>query len=353
MNTWKRLRQEPELWQRYWVREKVVDEIRAFFKHKGFHEAYTPILVPTPSAEPNLEVFEARLTTAREEARRGFLILSPEYSLKKLLAAGSGDLFEITRCFRNGEEVSRGHNPEFTMLEWYRTKADYTAIMEDVEDLVIHLIESVTPKLNLQQFSFQGQVYDVRKPWPRISVPEAFERWAGIDTETLLSERLVAAGRAKGYAVNEETTWEHVFYQILLNEIEPQFQTMKQPVILYDYPLSQAALSKPKKDEPRLAERFEVFLAGLELGNCFSELTDWKEQQLRLEQDLTERRRAGKTPYGIDDDFIEALKAGMPEAAGIAVGVDRLVMLMADVATVAETLFFPAAELFDLENENK
>jgi lysyl-tRNA synthetase class 2 len=160
--------------------------------------------------------------------------------------------------------------------------------------------------------------------------------------------RLLAAAKKKKYNVDAGTSWEQVFYQLFFNEIEPQLKASHKPVFIYDYPLPQAALAKHKSEDPRFAERFEVFLAGLELGNCFSELTDPDEQQTRLTADLKERQLLGKTVYPMDSDFIVALKAGMPQTAGIAVGVDRLVMLAAGVATIAETLLFPGGELFDL-----
>ncbi len=152
------------------------------------------------------------------------------------------------------------------------------------------------------------------------------------------------AGEKKGYQVNTKTTWEEIWDQILANEIEPKLG-LKGPTILYDYPIAQAALARPARD-PRFAERFEVFMAGMELGNCFSELTDWREQESRCKADLALRQAQGKTEFPMDSDFIEALKMGMPETGGIAVGVDRLVSLFADVPDIADTLFFPVGEMF-------
>jgi len=311
----------------YLVREKVIDTIRSFFKSRGFHEVFTPILVQVPSIEPNLEVFETQLRTYKGLKRRGFLIMSPEYSIKKLLAAGIGDCFEIMKCFRNEEELSSLHNPEFTMLEWYRVGADYKDVMKDFEKLFCEIIKKVNPKVDLSKWEYQGETYDLSLPWPRISFEEAFVKYAGKKIEEVKAED---------------------FYQIFFNEIEPKLRESGKPVIVYDYPISQAALARPKASDPRFAERFEVFLAGVELGNCFSELTDAKEQKRRFEADLAERKRLGKTAYPIDEDLIEALKEGLPVVSGIAVGVDRLTMLVADVPSISETLFFPGSELFDL-----
>lgn len=348
MKTWEKIRNYPELKNRYFIREKVVDTIRAFFKNQGFHEVSTPILVPTPSAESNLEVFETELRTKEGTKRRGFLIMSPEYSLKKLISAGFGNIFEITKSFRNEEEVSRLHNPEFTMLEWYRVGANYKNIMEDFEKLFLEIIKVTRENVDLKNYIYQGENYDVSLPWIRITVAECFEKYAGIDTETLLSEeKLLKKAEGKGYSINN-SSWEQVFYQIFFNEIEPKLKATGKPAFVYDYPLSQAALSKVCDYDSRFAERFELFFAGLELGNCFSELTDPAEQEARFKSDLALRKQMGKTEYGIDQDFITALKTGMPEVAGIAVGVDRLVMLASDAPTISDTLLFPAGELFEL-----
>ena len=320
MKTWQRIKNDPKLLGQYLVREKVVDTIRSFFKDQGFHEIFTPILVPVPSIEPNLEVFETQLRTSKGLKRKGFLIMSPEYAHKKLLAAGVGNVFEITRSFRNEEEASRLHSPEFTILEWYRVGADYFDVMNDFENLFLKIVGK-------DKLEYQGETYDLKKPWPRVTFTEAFKKYAGKNLENVKDED---------------------FYKIFFNEVEPKILEVKRPIFLYDYPISQAALARPKKENPHLAERFEVFVAGVELGNCFSELTDAKLQRKRFESDLLERRRLGKTNFPIDEELIEALKSGMPTVSGIAVGVDRLVMLAADVPNVADTLFFPDSELFDL-----
>ena len=320
MKTWQRIKNDRKLMGKYLVREKVVDAIRSFFKDQGFHEVSTPVLVPVPSIEPNLEVFQTELRTSKGLKRKGFLIMSPEFSIKKLLAAGIGNCFEITKCFRNEEEVSPLHNPEFTMLEWYRVGSDYRDIMQDFENLFLKIVGK-------EELEYQGETYDLSSPWPRVSFEEAFVKYAG---------------KKIGDIKDED------FYKIFFNEIEPKLRETKKPAIIYDYPISQAALARKKESDPRFAERFEVFLAGVELGNCFSELTDAVEQKKRFEADAAERRRLGKADYPIDEDLIGALKEGLPPVSGIAVGVDRLIMLAADVPTIAETMFFPGSELFDL-----
>jgi lysyl-tRNA synthetase class 2 len=320
MKTWQIIKSNSKQLNQYLVREKVIDVIRKFFKDRDFHEVFTPILVPVPSIEPNLEVFQTELRTAKGIKRKAYLISSPEYAIKRLLAAGVGNCFEITKSFRNEEEISRLHSPEFTILEWYRVNADYFDIMEDFEDLFIKIIGK-------DELNYQGEMYDLTKPWPRISFAEAFKKYAGKNLDDIKDED---------------------FYQIFFNEVEPHILKSKKPVFLYDYPISQASLARPKKDNPKYAERFEVFIAGVELGNCFSELIDANLQRERFEKDLALRQAQGKTAFPIDEDFIEALKSGMPASSGIAVGVDRLVMLAADTLAVSDTIFFPDSELFDL-----
>lgn len=348
--TWQKIKFNPSLREKYLIREKVVDTIRTFFKLDGFHEVQTPILVPTPSMEPNLEAFETILTTSRGVKKRAFLIMSPEYAHKKLLAAGMGSIFEITRSFRNFEDVSSTHNPEFTILEWYRVNSNYFNVMDDFQNLFLNIIKGVIGNFDFKKWNYQNEFYDLSPPWTKISLQEAFAKFSGISVNTLLDEKkLIEKASKKGYKIEKNTNWEQMFYQIFLNEIEPKLKKMKKPVFVYDYPLSQAALAKRKASDPRFAERFEIYLAGLELGNCFSELIDASEQETRLIADFHERKKLGKNSYPLDQDFINALNSGLPEVSGIAVGVDRLVMLASNTDSIEETLLFPARELFDLK----
>jgi lysyl-tRNA synthetase class 2 len=348
VKTFQKLKENPELWQRYWVREQIIDAIRTYFKGRGFHEVQTPLLLPTPSTEPFLEVFQTELKDNLDHKWPAFLPTSPEYALKKLLAAGSGSIFEITKSFRNGEGESSRHNPEFTILEWYEVGGDYMSVLKDLERMVECVGEQLNRSTNkpLNHLSYQGKEYDLTSPWEKISVAEAFLKYAGIETETMLDEaKLKAAAQAKGYQVEAETTWEEIWNQIIANEIEPKLGVGK-PTVMYDFPLAQAVLAKKKASDPRFAERWEMYLGGLEIANCFSELTDWREQEQRCMENLEERKKMSKTAFPMDQDFIEALQEGMPESGGIAVGIDRLVMLMTDAARIEEVVFFPGAELF-------
>lgn len=355
--TWQRLSQQPQLQAPFRVREVVIDTIRGFFKTQDFLEVETPLLVQRPSTETFLDFFGSELRMAEGQRRPGFLTTSPEYAMKKILVAGFPRVFQVCKSFRNGEGRSPKHNPEFTILEWYRTQADYTDIMRDCEELMLELVaavnewrgEAVIPDVE-PTLQYQGRTYHLNAPWPRLSVAEAFEQFAGIEVEELLDEvALPKRAATKGYQVTDATSWEQAYHQIFLNEVEPALTQFDRPVFLYDYPTSQAALSRRKADDPRFAERFELYLGGIELGNAFSELIDADEQEARLKADLELRRKEQRPPFELDTDFIEALRLGMPPTGGIAVGVDRLVMLLADVPSIKDTLFFPVEDVFDLE----
>jgi len=354
MKTWQKLRGHPELLSTYFMREKVVDAIRVFFKQNGFHEVDMPLLAEHPGTEPYLEPFETVLKFNDGEQKRAFLLTSPEYGLKKLLVAGVGNVFHIMKVLRNGEGKSEKHNPEFTMIEWYRVDADYTDLMNDCEHLFQFIWEQVVGKDPDAQkngkyvLQYQGKNFDLSSPWERITMADAFQKYAGVDINTFLSETgLLAAAKQKGYAVDDTTTWQEVYDQIFLNEIEPHLG-QKKPTIVYDYPASQAALSLKKASDPRFAERLEFYINGVELGNGFSELTDADEQERRLLEEEKQREKLGKTLYTHDPDFIDALRAGMPRSAGIAVGIDRTIMLFGNAPTIKETMFFPIEDMFEL-----
>lgn len=333
MKTWRKLKENPKLWDQYFIREKVIKSIRSFFESRDFHEVETPILIANPPAESYLDVFETMLFDRNRNPHKAYLSTSPELPLKKLMVAGLGHCYAITKSFRNMETQSNLHNPEFTILEWYRVGARYMDIMKDCEELFRGVIKSI---------SYQGNTIDIAAPWERLSVAEAFRKWAHVDFDDFFNNADEIAQK-KGYRVEAKTTWEQLYNQIFLTEIEPHLGFGK-PTILYDFPAAMGALAKKKASDPRFAERFELYIAGLELGDCYSELTDWKEQEERFKKELQEIKRLGKTEYDYDHDFIEALKVGLPECSGIAVGVDRLIMLLADVSDISEILFFPWKE---------
>ena len=372
MNTWQKLKQQPKLFKRYFVREQIFAAIREFFAKKQTHEVEVPLLAPSLPAESYLEVFETTLLDRHRHPKRAFLTTSPEMFLKKLLVAGIGSCFSLTKSFRNTEGESNTHNPEFTILEWYEVGKDYKDVMKTTEELVCYIYDklfsssvarsdhnrhtelvSASKKSSLIRsnskliLNYQNQVIDLTPPWERISMTEAFAKYARIDLEKLLDlKSLQTVVRKKGYQVGEGETWEELFHQIYLNEVVPQF-SKNRPTIIFDYPVQLAALAaKPKASDPRFVERFEVYIGGIELADCCTELTQVDEQQKRFQKELTLRKKLGKKDYPVDWEFIEALKLGLPSCAGIALGVDRLVMLMTNVSRIQDTLFFPSEEMW-------
>lgn len=352
MHTWKKLKNNPALWQRYFIREKVITAIRTFFFNQKFHEVETPLLIAHPPAESYLDVFETTLYDRNRHPKKAYLSTSPEVPLKKLMVAGLGNCFAITKSFRNMETQSALHNPEFTILEWYRIGADYHDIMKDCEELLLFIntyLMRTSPGEETKHpeiLTYQNKRVSLAGPWERLSVADAFAKWANISFDDFLDEQKAKRiAKHKGYAVEQQTTWEELYNQIFLNEIEKHLGIGK-PTILYEFPGVMGALARKKKSDPRFAERFEFYIEGLELGDCYSELTDWKEQKQRFESELGELRRLGKTIYEYDHDFIDALKVGLPDCSGIAVGVDRLIMLFANALRVQDTMLFPSDELF-------
>lgn len=358
MDIWQKAKTDEALGRKLLLREHVLDGIRIFFKLREFREVETPLFVRFPDPEPSIEPFATSLQLSDSKID-GYLTTSPEFSMKKLLAGGFGSIFQICKAFRNGEQPSSRHNSEFTILEWYRVNADYTHVMQDCEELLLFLLRYVrarvaggvrpfeTDGLSEQvQLTYQGNDYDLSPGWEQLSVLEAFERYAGVDEVTFFDrERFGNAAISKGYSVSAETTLLELQTQLLVAEVEPKLGHGK-PTFLYDYPVEQAALARKKESDPRFAERFELYIAGLELANAFSELTDGIEQEARLRAQQKERAASGRPSWEPDSAFLEALREGIPPTGGIAMGVDRLVMLFADVPDIQSTLFFPQAEWF-------
>lgn len=323
----------------------IIDKIREFFKNKGFLEVQTPIFVRLPGMEPYLNPLPYEFSDEKNQKHRGYVITSPEYSLKKLLSQGFPKIFEITKVFRQNESFGGIHNPEFTMIEWYRPNSNYRKIMSDTEELILFLARSLYKK---DWIKYGKEKIDLRTPWPKISVKQAFKKYAGVNLDR--AKTLKDFKRQVKISLPRNADWDDVFYTVFLNQIEPNFPKNR-PIIIYDYPLPQASLAKKT---PRLrsgqesfyAERFELYLAGLEIANCFSELTDAREQEKRLKQEKALRKKLGKEIYDIDKDFIEALKSGLPETGGIALGVDRLEMLLLDIKDINDLLLFPAKDIF-------
>lgn len=311
----------------------------------------TPLLAKYPALEVYLESMETAVVDEKGRRFPAYLITSPEFALKKLLAAGFNKIFQLGKVFRDNEPWGGTHNPEFTMLEWYRVGVDYTGVIEDTERLICHLLKNLQLErfqiLDSRFLAYQGRELDLTPPWLRLSMREAWEKYAGVNLDEYLNkEKMFELVKQKNYIAKTEDSFDDLFFKIFLSEIEPRIAAVNRPVFLYDYPIQMAALSRKKKEDTRYAERVELYIAGLELANGYSELIDWKEQEERFKENQAQRGHLGKKEYNIDNDFISALKAGLPECAGIALGVDRLAMLLLDAESIEGVMPFFAGDLF-------
>ena len=291
------------------LRAQVLQAVRAFFAGEDYLEVETPTRIPEPAPEEHIDA---------PATGEWFLHTSPELGMKRLLAAGFEKIYQICHCFRSGER-GRRHLPEMTLLEWYTAHADYREMMDQCERLLCHVFKS----LGRERLVYQGAMVDLSLPWERMTVAAAFERYGSLSLDQALEN-------------------DH-FDEILGLEIEPHLGR-KRPVFLYDYPVACGALARRKAGAPMLAERFELYICGLELCNAFSELNDPVEQRDRFKGALDRRAAAGKERYPMPERFLAAL-ADMPPAAGNALGVDRLVMLASDCDRIDDVVTFVPEEL--------
>jgi lysyl-tRNA synthetase class 2 len=310
--------------------------LRTYFGEAGFLEVETPLLVPAPGMEPHIQAFEAQFHPETEvgQARTLYLHTSPEYAMKRLLADGAPPVFQLCKVFRNGE-ISRTHNPEFTMLEFYRPHADYTHIMAELERALAAIERDIPGAAELFR----------RLPYERVTVREALRRETGIDLVACPDAPTLRAAAAQvGVRCSESDTFDDVFFRLFLERVEPKLG-VERPTFVVDYPVSMAALARVKPTDPTVAERFELYAKGLELANGFSELTDAKEQRERLVDEQRQRKDAGKPVYPLDERFLDAV-GWMPPASGVAVGLDRVLMLLTGAAAIEDVLLFPARGFF-------
>ena len=287
-------------------RARIIQNIRSFFIDRGYLEVETPHRIPANAPEPHIDAVASGACA---------LHTSPELAMKRMLAAGYEQLFQVCRVWREGER-GQFHLPEFTLLEWYRVGIDYNALMKECMELLFVLV----PEGKLYR---AGRTIDLTMPWQKLTVTEAFTQYASINLNQALAS--------------------DCFEEILTSEVEPHLGK-KKPTFLTEYPSSLAALARTKSGESQVAERFELYIDGLELANAFSELTDPEEQRCRFEKDEALRRTAGKTPYPLPEKFLAELE-NMPEAAGIALGLDRLIMLITGAKKIDDVVAFAPDDL--------
>lgn len=320
------------------ARGQIKAALRQWFEAEGFLETECGALVVSPGNEAHLHAFRTEFVFENGQTRSLYLHTSPEFAMKKLLAAGETRIFDFARAYRNREAGGR-HAPEFTLLEWYRAGAG----MADVMDDCIAIARTAAAAGATRQLLWKGEVCDPFAEPEKMTVAEAFDRFAKIDLVDCLEDagRLRAGALAAGVGVAEGASWTDVFSAILVTRIEPHLGRDRL-TFLYRYPLSEAALSRPAPDDPRFAERFELYACGVELANGYRELTDatMLEARQRAEMDLKEALYGER--YPLDEGFVSAV-AHMPEASGVALGFDRLVMLASGAASINDVLWTPPA----------
>jgi elongation factor P--(R)-beta-lysine ligase len=322
------------------ARGRILAATRGFFAARGYTEVETAALQVSPGMEPHLRAFSTVLEGPDGAARSLHLHTSPEFAMKRLLVAGAGPIYQLARVWRNGERADT-HHPEFTMLEWYRPGAAYTDLIAETRALLAAAATAGTGRLR-----FRGQESDPAEI-EVLTVVEAFARHAGIDLDPILRADGSTDDAAMAHAADRigvrrvaADTFEDMFFRVFLERIEPKLGS-PHPTVVKDYPISMAALARAKADDPRFAERFEVYACGLELANAFGELTEAGTQRARFEADQAAKRRLYGFAYPIDDDFIAALAHGMPASAGIALGFDRMVMLASGADRIEDVLWAP------------
>jgi elongation factor P--(R)-beta-lysine ligase len=321
------------------ARTAITRAVRAWFDEQGFVEVETGILQVSPGNETHLHAPRTELLGSSGERATRYLRTSPEFSCKKLLAAGETKIFELARVFRDRERGDL-HLPEFTMLEWYRANAAYDAVMADSIVVIAHAARAT----GIGRFSYRGRIADPFAEPELLTVAAAFDRFAGIDLLATIADgkgdrdSLAIAARNK-VRISDDDTWSDIFSKILVEHVEPHLGQGRLTV-LFEYPVPEAALARAKASDPRVAERFEIYACGVELANGFGELTDAREQRLRFMQAMDEKQRRYAERYPLDQDFLDAV-AQMPEASGVALGFDRLVMLASGAHRIDQVVWTP------------
>jgi lysyl-tRNA synthetase class 2 len=307
------------------------EAVRAYFNDEGFVEVTTPAVVPHPNLDPNIRPVPVNIADHSGKSYRHWLHTSPELSMKKLLAKGSGSIYQLGPVFRD-EEHTRLHRHEFSMLEWYRVDAGYEDAIRDTIRVVRAVCRAVTDE---EELVFGGRSYDLAGQWEEITMAEAFERYAGVDS--LTHDDLAEALENLGYRVGAEPGIEDPLFHVYVEAVEPSLG-VERPTIIKDFPSFLGTMARPREDDPHLLERFEVYIAGLELANGYTELTDSMELAERMERVLIDLSTDGVEGLTIDGQFLEAM-ADLPPCAGVSVGMDRLAMLALDLDDISRVVF--------------
>lgn len=325
------------------ARGRITAAARDFFRSRAFTEVESAVLQVSPGNEAHLHAFATELRVPDGTRSRLYLHTSPEFACKKLLTAGERKIFDFARVFRNRERGAL-HHPEFTLLEWYRAEEPYETLMDDCAAL----LAAAAHAAGTRRLAFRDRIATPFAEPERMTVAQAFARFANVDLLATVSadatdrDALAAAATTAGIRVAADDTWADVFSRVLVERIEPNLGVGR-PTILYEYPVAEAALARRTAPDPRVAERFELYACGVELANGFGELTDAAEQRRRFEAEMAEKERLHGERYPLDENFLSAL-AAMPPASGVALGFDRLVMLLTGAQRIEQVLWTPVVE---------
>jgi lysyl-tRNA synthetase class 2 len=328
----------PEVLETFRRRSAIIATLRQWLTARGFLEVETPMLHYIPGGATARPFITHHNTFDRDF----YLRIAPELHLKRLLVGGFEKVFEINRSFRN-EGVDTLHNPEFTMMELYEAYQDYLGLMDETEEMLAHVAREITGSTT---FDYQGQTVDMTRPWKRISLFDAIREYAGIDLEPHRNDRNAAAELAKqaGCVVEDSMGFGKIVDEVMSEKVKPH---LRQPTFLYDYPVELSPLAKKKRGAPHLTERFQLFVAGMEMTNAFSELNDPIDQRERFMEQVRLRERGDEEAQHLDENYLVALEVGMPPAAGLGIGIDRLTMLLTNQASIREVILFPQLRVIE------
>jgi len=325
------------------IKEKVVQLTRQFFIDKGFHEIETPTLLPSLPLEPNLYSLKTSWTHKNQNL---YFVTSPESSLKKLIAQGVGNCFTIQKVVRDLEDIGPTHNLEFSMLEWYEVGKNYQDIAKTTQNLILYLYKGVGKYLGNRVtniLNYQNTSIDLSTPWPSSTLSDLFSKYAHMDlSKNLTLSSIKKTAGKKGYDISNVTSWEPLYTQIFINEIESKLPTNK-PFIIYDYPTKLSPLCKPCPKNPNYRQRFEFYVGGMEIGNAYTENTNSKDLLAQTKTELKFRQKHHLPIHPIDYDFINSC-GHLPPCAGIGLGLDRLAMLFSDTRNIQDVLYFPTVK---------
>ncbi len=348
-HNWQKLRDSELDWDIFRQRSRIIKSIRQFFESNGYLEIEAPLLTPYATMDNNIDSVKAALHDPSGQLTDYFLHTSPEHAMKKLLAGGAEKIFFLGKVFRDGE-WTRLHNPEFTMLEWYRSGIDYHDIQDETEALICHVVQSILEEKSL---TFGNETIDISNPWDRVTLSDLFKEGTGVDLQDCLQlPDMRQCVQSVDVHFEAEDDWESVFFRIFLERVEPGLGIPK-PIFVRDYPACMGLMARRKPDDPDWVERVELYMGGLELANGYSELLDPEEQRQRFTSIKREKDAASESVFRLDEELLQALPSIKPCAAGMALGIDRLVMLLLDKTDIQDVLLFPAhAWLHDTKNSD-